>query len=78
MSSCFHSVLFANLPRCSAGGADTGSISISFCLWELSQRSDVMKKLQREIDQAMPDARHPPDINTLQSLPYLNSFIKEG
>jgi hypothetical protein len=37
-----------------------------------------MKKLQAEIDDAMPDAQTIPDITILQRLPYLNAFIKEG
>ena len=37
-----------------------------------------MKKLQHELDEAMPDSHTIPDITTLQRLPYLNAFIKEG
>jgi len=37
-----------------------------------------MKKLQAELDEAMADPRAIPDISTLQRLPYLNAFIKEG
>jgi hypothetical protein len=37
-----------------------------------------MKKLQQELDEAMPDSHTIPDITTLQRLPYLNAFVKEG
>ena len=37
-----------------------------------------MRKLQAELDLAMPDPRVIPDIAVLQKLPYLNAFIKEG
>jgi len=37
-----------------------------------------MKKLQAELDEAMADPRAIPDISSLQRLPYLNAFIKEG
>jgi len=37
-----------------------------------------MRKLQAELDLAMPDARVIPDISVLQKLPYLNAFVKEG
>jgi hypothetical protein len=37
-----------------------------------------MKKLQDELDAAMPDSRAIPEIYVLQKLPYLNAFIKEG
>ncbi|GAW10238.1 cytochrome p450 [Lentinula edodes] len=59
-------------------GSDTSSISLSYFLWELSRRPDVAAKLQTELDEAMPNAHVIPDISVLQSLPYLNAFIKEG
>lgn len=37
-----------------------------------------MKKLQAELDEAIPDPRVIPDFAALQKLPYLNAFIKEG
>ena len=51
---------------------------MGFMLWVLSQRPDIMQRLRDEVDQSMPDSRTPPDIETLQDLPYLNAFIKEG
>ncbi|KAL0950331.1 hypothetical protein HGRIS_010302 [Hohenbuehelia grisea] len=59
-------------------GSDTTSTSLSYFFWELSRRADIMKRLQAELDDAMPDRRSIPDISTLQRLPYLNAFIKEG
>ncbi|EGO02344.1 hypothetical protein SERLA73DRAFT_178240 [Serpula lacrymans var. lacrymans S7.3] len=59
-------------------GTDTMSISLSYFLWELSRRTDVMRKLQAELDQAIPDSHAIPDISVLQRLPYLNAFVKEG
>ena len=35
-------------------------------------------KLRAELEEAMPDSMSIPDISVLQSLPYLNAFIKEG
>jgi hypothetical protein len=37
-----------------------------------------MKKLQAELDDAMPDSQTIPDIAVLQRLPYLTAFLKEG
>lgn len=37
-----------------------------------------MKKLQAEIDVAIPEDHVIPDITVLQKLPYLNAFIKES
>lgn len=59
-------------------GSDTTSTSLSYFFWELSRRVDIMKKLQAEVDDAMPDTGVVPDIAILQELPYLNAFIKEG
>ncbi|THU97234.1 cytochrome P450 [Dendrothele bispora CBS 962.96] len=59
-------------------GSDTTSTSLAYFLWELSRRPDISKKLQEELDDAMFDPKAIPDISVLQSLPYLNAFIKEG
>ena len=58
--------------------ADTTSTSLSYWFWELSRRPDIMRRLQAELDIAIPDAHSIPDISVLQKLPYLNAFIKEG
>ncbi|GLB34339.1 putative cytochrome P450 [Lyophyllum shimeji] len=58
--------------------SDTSSTSLSYFLWELSRRADIMKKLQAELDEAMPDAGVIPDLSVLHELPYLNAFFKEG
>ena len=58
--------------------SDTTSISLSYFFWELSRRADIMKKLQSELDQEIPDSRVIPDNSVLQNLPYLNAFITEG
>ncbi|KAF8432982.1 cytochrome P450 [Boletus edulis BED1] len=58
-------------------GSDTTSNSLSYFFWELTRRPDIMRKLQAELDQAMPDCRVVPDSTVLQKLPYLNAFIKE-
>ncbi|KAF8727752.1 hypothetical protein AX14_007059 [Amanita brunnescens Koide BX004] len=59
-------------------GADTTSTTLAYLFWELSRRADIAKKLQAELEDAMPDSRHLPDISVIQELPYLNAFIKEG
>ncbi|KAJ2931049.1 hypothetical protein H1R20_g6052, partial [Candolleomyces eurysporus] len=59
-------------------GSDTSSTTITYIVWELSQRPDILKKLQAELDEAMPDSRGIPDISILQELPYLNGVVKEG
>ncbi|KAJ7754837.1 cytochrome P450 [Mycena metata] len=59
-------------------GTDTTSISLSYFLWELTRRHDILRKLQNEIDAVMPDPSAVPDIKILNGMEYLNAFIKEG
>ncbi|TEB32169.1 cytochrome P450 11B1 [Coprinellus micaceus] len=59
-------------------GSDTSSTTITYILWELSKRPAVVKKLQAELDEAMPDSQAIPDISILQELPYLSGVVKEG
>lgn len=59
-------------------GSDTTSTTLSYFLWELSRRPDIVKKLQAELDEIMPNARTIPDMAVLHGLPYLTAFIKEG
>ncbi|KAJ7766378.1 cytochrome P450 [Mycena maculata] len=59
-------------------GTDTMSLSLSYFLWELTRRPDILRKLQAEIDGAMPDPKAIPCIKDLNSMEYLNAFIKEG
>jgi cytochrome P450 len=62
----------------SIGGCDTTSTTLSYLCWELSRRADIAKKLQAELDTVMPNRKTFPDISTLQNLPYLSAFIREG
>ncbi|KAJ7448227.1 cytochrome P450 [Mycena galericulata] len=59
-------------------GTDTTSISLSYFLWELTRRQDILRKLQDEIDAIMPDPKEIPSIKDLNRMEYLNAFIKEG
>ena len=59
-------------------GVDTSSTLLSYLFWELSRRSDIVAKLQIELDEVMDDSKNIPDISVLNELPYLNAFLKEG
>lgn len=63
---------------CRMAGTDTTATTTSYLCYALSQHPRVMRKLQAELDEVMPDARKIPDTHVLQSLPYLNAFISEG
>ena len=69
--------MFAEL-SCRVAGVDTTSTSLSYFLWELTRRKDVLRTLQAELDEHMSDRRLIPDFATLCKLPYLNAFVKEG
>lgn len=62
----------------SVAGVDTSSTTLAYMFWTLSRRPEIMKKLQAEIDDVMPDSRSIPDISVLFKLPYLTGFVKEG
>ena len=74
-SLCFLALTAA--PSGSIAGVDTTSTSLSFTLWELSRRPDIVRKLHAELDGAMPDRKTIPDITVLEKLPYFNAVIKE-
>jgi len=59
-------------------GTDTTSISMTYFLWELTRRPDIVNKLRAELDEAMPEPKVLPEIAALNELPYLNAFMKEG
>lgn len=77
-STVFALILIAFLRVSRIAGSDTSSISISYFLWELTRRPDILHKLQQEIDEVMPDPNMVPDIKVLNSLEYLSAFVKEG
>ena len=62
----------------SIAGTDTTAITLSYFCWELGRRPDIVEKLRAELDTVMHDSMDVPDIAVLQSLPYLNAFLKEG
>ncbi|KAI0828042.1 cytochrome P450 [Trametes gibbosa] len=59
-------------------GCDTSSTTLSYLFWELSRRKDIERSLQAELDEYMPDRKAVPDLATLNKMPYLNAFVKEG
>ncbi|KAF7322331.1 Cytochrome P450 [Mycena chlorophos] len=59
-------------------GTETSSNLLSYFFWFLAWNPEVMKKLQAEVDAAMPNKREIPELSVLQTLPYLNAFIYEG
>ncbi|KAI0828054.1 cytochrome P450 [Trametes gibbosa] len=59
-------------------GGDTSSTTLAYLFWELSRRKDIERSLQAELDEYMPDRKAVPDLATLNKMPYLNAFVKEG
>ena len=62
----------------SVAGVETTATMLSYASWEISRRPDIARRLQAEIDDAMPDPRMIPDTTVLSSLPFLNAVIKES
>lgn len=58
-------------------GTETTSTSMTYIMYTLSNRPDVMKRLQEELDGFM-GLSEVPDIQGLARQPYLNAVIKEG
>ena len=58
-------------------GTETTSTSLSYMMYTLSNRRDVMDKLQAEVDSIMALDEIPP-IQLLARQPYLNAVIKES
>lgn len=61
-------------------GSDTTSISLTGILGHLYRHPDVLAKLRKELDDAIPaDERNEPSpYKRVQSLPYMQAVIKEG
>ncbi|KAG8978017.1 hypothetical protein FRB90_008594, partial [Tulasnella sp. 427] len=64
-------------------GVDTSSTALSYMLYTLGNRPDILSKLREEIDPLMPEDGHGgkrtvPDFQVLNRLPYLTGFVKES
>ncbi|KAH7099672.1 cytochrome P450 [Auriculariales sp. MPI-PUGE-AT-0066] len=70
-------VLVPEISFQTGAAVDTTSTSASYGLWALARHPDILRTLQTELDDAMPDGQRIPDATTLAALPYLNAVIKE-
>lgn len=59
------------------GGYDATSTSISFIMYELATRPNVQKKLQNEIDRALPN-KAPVTYDALMEMEYLDMVVNES
>ncbi|KAK6977233.1 cytochrome P450 [Favolaschia claudopus] len=59
-------------------GSETSAMTLTYMLWQLTRSPEVADKLQKELDEAIPDPHNIPDMAVLRTLPYLNAFIQEG
>ncbi|TFY77029.1 hypothetical protein EWM64_g6981, partial [Hericium alpestre] len=59
-------------------GVNCTATIISYVLWSVARQPEVLKKLQTELDAVMPDSETIPDIQTLNSLPYLTAVLQES
>ncbi|KAH7099665.1 cytochrome P450 [Auriculariales sp. MPI-PUGE-AT-0066] len=72
-----HEELVAEIEFHTAAAVDTTSNTASYGFWALAKYPDVLRTLQAELDDAMPEGQRIPDLSTLATLPYLNAVIKE-
>lgn len=61
----------------SLAGTETTSTTLTYALWTLSTRPDVMKTLQDELDEACPNGELL-GMKEASHLPYLNAVLKES
>ncbi|KAI0749995.1 cytochrome P450 [Daedaleopsis nitida] len=60
------------------GGMETSTTTLSFMLWKLSQRTDIVIKLRNELEKLGCSQRSIPHHADLMKRPYLNAFLNEG
>lgn len=59
-------------------GYDTTAYTLAWTLWEVARHQEVKNKVQRELDEKLPDDDTLPSSSLLSQLPYLGVVIKEG
>lgn len=59
-------------------GADTVGNALMLGTYYLLRQQDSYAKLKEELQHAWPQLNSPPDLRTLEALPYLNAVIKES
>ncbi|KAH7049475.1 cytochrome P450 [Auriculariales sp. MPI-PUGE-AT-0066] len=72
-----HESLVCEMALNSSAAVDTVSTSAEFGIWALAKHPDVLRSLQTELDDVMPDGQLVPDATVLAALPYLNAVLKE-
>ncbi len=55
----------------------TSAVSLAWCIYALSQHSDVQNKVQNEVDQVL-QGKEPTTLGDLDRLPYLMQVLKEN
>ncbi|XP_047118510.1 probable cytochrome P450 6a14 [Schistocerca piceifrons] len=60
------------------GGFETSSTTVSFCLYELSRRPDIQKKLQEEVDDVMRKTNGDVTYDDIMTkMPYIEEVVNE-
>lgn len=61
-----------------SAGVETTAWTISVTMFYLLNNKEVLNKLREELQGVWPDVSSPPDLATLESLPYMNAVAHEG
>jgi cytochrome P450 len=56
-------------------GSDTSATTLAICFYYLLRNPEIYKRLQEEIDRAVPEGETRPDPAVLQNLPFLNAVM---
>ncbi|KAJ2996575.1 hypothetical protein NUW58_g937 [Xylaria curta] len=59
-------------------GVETTSYSLSLGSYHILSNRDILSMLKKELNEAIPDPRDIPNINTLMQLPYLTCVVNES
>ncbi|KAF9771295.1 hypothetical protein IL306_011074 [Fusarium sp. DS 682] len=60
-----------------SGGWDTVGFALTMAAYQLLQNRDIEQRLYQELKEVWKDPAEPPEITTLEKLPYLNAVLKE-
>ena len=59
-------------------GIETTKTTLSLASFHILDNPEILRRLQEELTDAIPDVKTPPPLSTLEKLPYLTALIQEG
>ena len=59
-------------------GIETSKSTLSLASFYILDNPEILRRLRKELTDAIPDVTNPPPLSTLERLPYLTAIIQEG